>query len=142
MILVRMKLFLPLGILFMMFLASLPSCTHELTNVDTMDTVCFNTQIMPIMVGFCGKCHDGTMEGFSIKDTQSVLDLVTSPGDPRASTLYQVITDIRGENFMPPEGPLTQQNRTLIQLWIAQGGKKTMCDSSNRLIKGKAVTNP
>jgi len=56
-----------------------------------------------------------------MKDYQAVMQTVTAPGDPRACKLYQVITDVNGENMMPPDVPLSQYNRTLIQVWIAQG---------------------
>jgi cytochrome c5 len=53
------------------------------------------------------------------------------PGDPRGSKLYQVITDIYGEEMMPPDRPLTKEQRSVIQVWIAQGALETICDTGN-----------
>jgi cytochrome c5 len=73
-------------------------------------------------------CHDGSVEGFQVTDYQSVISYV-KPGDPRGSTLYKVITDINSENFMPPDGPLTLEQRSIIQVWIAQGAEEINCNS-------------
>jgi cytochrome c5 len=53
------------------------------------------------------------------------------PGDARGSLLYKVITDINAEHFMPPGRPLTQRQRTLIHLWIAQGALNNSCIESS-----------
>ena len=109
-------------------LSTLFSCTHDANLIEGMDTVCFESQIMPIMQTACGKagCHDGSAEGFIVTDYQSILQAVT-PNDPRGSKLYQVITDINGENMMPPDRPLTRDQRTLVQVWIAQGAMNKSC---------------
>ncbi len=49
------------------------------------------------------------------------MSMVNTPGDPRGSKLYQVLTDVNGENFMPPDHPISKEYRTLIEVWIAQG---------------------
>jgi hypothetical protein len=56
---------------------------------------------------------------------------MVTPGDPHGSKLYRVITSINGEDMMPPSQPLTKEQRTLIQIWIAQGANNTVCDGSN-----------
>ena len=85
-------LFLPL--IFTVF----PSCYHESLLIDDMDTVCFYGQVMPVLQTSCGiaGCHDGSQEGFLTASYNSVMQSVV-PGDPRGSKLYQVITDINGE---------------------------------------------
>jgi hypothetical protein len=111
---------------------SLPSCQHESNIIDDLDTVCFDTQILPILQTSCGMmgCHDGTEEGFLAADYQSIVESVI-PGDPRGSALYNVVTDINSENMMPPDLPLTLEQRTLIRVWIEQGARETTCTGNN-----------
>lgn len=124
-----LKIIIPLTWLPWLFLASLPSCTHEPENLEGLDTVCFDTQVLPIIQTSCGiaGCHDGSEEGFLAADYFSIMESVT-PGDARASELYKVITDINGENMMPPDRPLTQEQRNIIQVWIAQGAENSQCN--------------
>jgi len=111
---------------------SLSACYHEPLIIDDMDTVCFGAQVLPVLQSSCGitGCHDGSQEGFLAADYASIVRSVKS-GDPRGSKLYQVITDINGEEMMPPDMPLTQEQRTIIQVWIAQGALETTCEASN-----------
>ena len=112
--------------------AALPACHHEPLIIDDLDTVCFGAQVLPVLQGSCGiaGCHDGSQEGFLAADYASIVRSVKS-GDPRGSKLYQVITDINGEEMMPPDRPLTQEQRTIIQVWIAQDALETTCDTGN-----------
>lgn len=48
------------------------------------------------------------------------------PGNPDASTLYQAIIS-KWDNLMPPNQPLTKDNRTVIRVWIEQGAGHTVC---------------
>ncbi len=119
-------------ILFVIFsLLFHSSCTHEPVDFSQLDTVCFNSQIMPLIQNSCGitGCHDGVSaeEGFNATSYETILQVVT-PGNPKGSKLYHVITDIWSENFMPPDYPLSIVDRNLIQVWIAQGALKTVCD--------------
>jgi hypothetical protein len=111
-------------------LSTLFSCTHDTILIEGIDTVCFESQVMPIMQTSCGiaGCHDGSAEGFMATDYQSIMQAVT-PNDPRGSKLYQVITFISGENMMPPDRPLTTDQRSTIEVWIAQGANHTTCSS-------------
>lgn len=106
------------------------SCRHEPYGIESLDTVCFNTQIMPILQTSCGisGCHgSGSDEGdFEVKDYQSILKIV-KPYNASSSKLYRVITDINSEDFMPPNRPLPLEQRTQIMLWIEQGAKNTIC---------------
>lgn len=117
------------------------SCTHEPAGIEDLDPVCFDTQILPILQTSCGisGCHDGSGEEIRISDYNSVMEIVT-PGDPHGSKLYRVITSINGENLMPPKNPLTREQRTLIQLWIAQGAKNTTCGSGDGSSSGGCDT--
>jgi hypothetical protein len=106
------------------------SCRHEPYGVELLDTVCFNTQILPILQTSCGisGCHgNGSDEGdFEVEDFESIIEIV-KPYNASSSKLYQVITDINGENFMPPNRPLPKEMRTQIMVWIEQGAKNTIC---------------
>jgi len=114
------------GTLLCLLPALIPSCTHDPVGIQDLEKVYFNPQVYDILFRSCGMtgCHDGSAEGFLIKDTtdyQSIKDNYVVPGDPRGSKLYNVITDINGENMMPPDIALTKEQRTIIQVWIAQG---------------------
>lgn len=113
---------------------TIPSCSHDPVGIELLDTVCFNPAIMGIIQSSCGSngtigCHDGSIEGFSIYDTASIMAMV-KPGDPKGSKLYKVITDVNGENFMPPGHPISREYRTLIEVWIAQGAMQNKCSPS------------
>ena len=109
---------------------------HEPYGVNQLDTVCFNTQVFPILQTSCGinGCHDaGTAEAdFIAKDYESILSIV-EPFNSSKSTLYKVITDINSEELMPPDRPLSKNQRMLIMVWIEQGALNTICkqDSGN-----------
>lgn len=117
-------------VILILIMTGIPSCTHDPSGLEDLDTVCFDTEILPILQTSCGisGCHDGSGEEIRINDYHSVREIVI-PGDPRGSELYRVITSINGENLMPPEQPLSQVQRTLIQIWIAQGANNTVCGS-------------
>lgn len=121
-------------VLVALIAVSLPSCTHEPVGIDELDTVCYETQVLPILQTSCGitGCHasGSAAEGFDISSYESIMEAVV-PGDPRGSKLYSVITDINSENMMPPGNPLTREQRTVIQVWIAQGALKTLCAGGN-----------
>lgn len=109
-------------------------CQHDPVFVDETGEICFDQQILPLLQTSCGisGCHDaGTAsEGFAATDYASIMKIVT-PGDVKGSKLYNVITDINGENFMPPDNPLTQNQRMLIHLWIAGGAQETKCNQAS-----------
>jgi hypothetical protein len=108
--------------------AFLPSCTNEPSGIENMDIVCFDSRILPLLRTSCGMvgCHDTGQEGFSVTDYESVMKWVV-PGKPRSSELYTILIDIQGEEMMPPDQPLTKDQRMLIEVWIAQGAMHTTC---------------
>ncbi len=116
--------------IFLMEAFAFYSCTHDPVFINEMDTICFEKQILPVLQNSCGisGCHDAATaaEGFTASGYESIIQIV-SPGDVHASKLYQVITDIWSENMMPPDRPLTLEQRTAIHLWIAQGAQNTTC---------------
>jgi cytochrome c5 len=125
--------------IIIIFISCLPvtsfmSCRHEPVLLAELDTVCFKEQVLPVLQTSCAisGCHDnGTAsEEFVATSYESIIKAV-NPGDARSSLLYEVITDINAEHFMPPDRPLSQQQRTLIHIWIAQGALNNSCIESS-----------
>jgi cytochrome c5 len=118
------------AVLAVLIFVALSSCTHEPAAIDLMDPVCFDTQVLPILQTSCGMsgCHDGVSGegGFDASSYETVMDYV-SAGDPRGSKLYNIITKINGENMMPPDRPLSIEQRSIIEVWIAQGANNILC---------------
>jgi hypothetical protein len=104
------------------------SCTH-VANIVNIPEVCFTSDILPIFTSNCAisGCHDGGGQEshFSLSSYSNIIkDIV--PGNPDGSKLYQVIISKWG-NLMPPDKPLTLDNRRKIRVWIEQGAKETVC---------------
>lgn len=97
-------------------------CTHDPVIPDS-PAISFSEQIQPIVVANCGSagCHDGDEE-FSLWTYEEIAGKVT-PGDARASEIYKAMVALEGENAMPPNGPLSDQQINLIYSWIMQGAK-------------------
>lgn len=111
----------------------LPSCKHEPSSLSGLPTVCFEKDVQPALA-VCAKCHSSGKregEGFDPSSYTSIMRSVT-PGNPWKSKLYTIISSPNNPNMMPPKGydPITQTDRTMIELWILQGAKDTKCDST------------
>jgi uncharacterized membrane protein len=118
-----------------LLITQLQSCRHDPIGVGNLKEVCFEGDILPMLKNSCGMsgCHDGSSGNgrrFNVSDYQSVMKIVT-PGSAKNSQLYLVLGKVYG-NIMPPNPypPLSQENRTLIEVWIEQGAKDTKCDST------------
>jgi hypothetical protein len=104
------------------------SCTHE-PDLTGIPELCFEGDILPIFKNSCAisGCHDGSGESDLILNSyQNIMEGI-KPGDPSGSEIYRAITATSGENKMPPDQPLSADNRTLIRVWIEQGAKETTC---------------
>ncbi|OFX24318.1 MAG: hypothetical protein A2041_14135 [Bacteroidetes bacterium GWA2_31_9b] len=138
--------------LFLLFFLALyqsilffPSCKHEPDAFSNLDTICFETQVLPIMQISCGisSCHNASTAkaGFISTDYYSVMGAV-SPGNANGSELYKVITNINStEGMMPPDRPLSKEQRTIIHIWIEQGAKNLFC-SGDTTGHGGNIVNP
>ena len=107
------------------------SCKHE-PDISTMPQMCFNTQVLPIFQSNCAYsgCHDSHFEdGLILTDYTNIINAGITPGNAKNSKIYKVITDNYG-NFMPPKNPLSEQQRQIIELWINQGAKNTICSDT------------
>lgn len=103
------------------------ACKHDPVGIDQLDTVCFQSQILPTIKTSCGYtgCHSEGA-GFSLTNYSEIRNIVT-PGNAAKSKLYKVITAVNGVIMMPPSRPLSKEQRTQIMVWIEQGAKNTSC---------------
>jgi hypothetical protein len=102
------------------------ACRHEPIGIESLDTVCFESQVRPIIQTSCNMsgCHNGEEE-FKLDSYSDIMSIV-KPGNAGKSELYQVITAVNG-TLMPPNRPLSKEQRTFIMVWIEQGAKNTTC---------------
>jgi hypothetical protein len=99
------------------------------------DTVYFQNTILPLLQSSCGTigCHDpGTAtERIILTDYQNIMnsDIIT-PGNPRNSDLYEVITETDPDKIMPPppNAALTAEQKNAVFIWIQQGALDNYCD--------------
>lgn len=123
------KIYLSLGLIFVLTTLSwVSSCTHDATLTE-MPEVCFEGDILPIFNNSCALagCHDGQGESDLILNSYLSISHAVVPGDPYTSKVYESIIATMGEKRMPPDQPLSLDNRTLIRIWIEQGAKLTVC---------------
>jgi hypothetical protein len=104
------------------------SCTHD-ADLSNMPEICFKRDVQLVIGNNCAiaSCHDGTGEAMPLTDYTQISREVVA-GNPNGSPLYQAITATWGENKMPPDQPLSQDNRTIIRVWIEQGAQEVKCD--------------
>jgi hypothetical protein len=123
------------------------SCTHE-ADISGIREICFEGEVLPIFKNSCAisGCHDGSGESDLILDNYLDISHAVVPGNPNSSKVYKAITSTWGENKMPPDQPLTQDNRTLIRIWIEQGALLTICpeitDTGGTSSDGNTYVNP
>lgn len=118
------------SIVLMFLIFQLQSCKHDPANISNLPIVCFS-EIQPIL-SECSRCHSGSSKGgggFNPTNYASIMKSV-KPGNPWGSKLYTIISSPNNPNMMPPKGndPVSEADRTLIEIWILQGAKET-CDS-------------
>jgi len=109
------------------------SCKHDPQGLDQLDTICYNTMVAPMLVAQCSKCHGASdPKGDLVIDGEfnNVIKLV-KPGDPWASELYNIVSSPNNPNMMPPNKPLSKNQLTILEVWIAQGAKNTICSPTN-----------
>ncbi|MGA2405315.1 MAG: c-type cytochrome domain-containing protein [Bacteroidales bacterium] len=123
------KIYLSLALLIILTTFSwFTSCTH-LTDIANIPEICFTGDVLPIFINNCAisGCHDGGgRESRMALNNYADISQAVVPGNPNGSRLYQAIITKWG-NMMPPKQPLSEQNRTIIRLWIEQGAAQTVC---------------
>ncbi len=130
----HLKSIFTLGLTILFLVGSLTavffSCKHDPRGIDQLDTICFETQILPIFLTSCAlpDCHDspGEESQYVFTDYNNILEAVT-PGEPMKSSAYTSLISAGEEGIMPPDQPLSKQNRTLIRVWIEQGALNENC---------------
>jgi hypothetical protein len=116
----------------MIVLTGMFSCRHDSDEINLFKDVCFDTEVLPIFKASCGKpgCHDQAGESGYILTSFPEIQKAVVPGKPEASPAYKsLFKKWSGEGMMPPNQPLSETNRTIIRIWIAQGAKNTKCDT-------------
>ncbi len=105
------------------------SCQHNPDLSSDLPEICFEKEVLPIFLNNCSNtgCHDGTGESGLILDNYLSISHAVEPGNPSQSEIYRAITARSGEGRMPPDMPLTLENRTIVRLWIEQGAILTVC---------------
>jgi hypothetical protein len=107
------------------------SCTSDPSDIGSLREVCFDAEVLPIFQTGCAVsgCHDATAaDGYRLDSYASIMKGI-QPFDAFASTIYRPIIST-GEDRMPPEVPLTLEERMLIRVWIDQGAARTVCGDS------------
>lgn len=103
------------------------ACTHN-ADISGLPEVCFTSDVLPVFLYNCtmANCHDGSGESeFPLRTYSEIMEGIT-PGNPGSSEIYRTITAKWGGR-MPPDQPLSLENRTLIRVWIEQGAIETTC---------------
>jgi len=121
------KIYLSLSFLILFAVFSwITSCSH-VSNIANLPEVCFTSDILPIFTSNCAisGCHDGVgRESRRAMNTYTDIVRDITPGNPNASNIYQVIISKWG-NMMPPNKPLSIDNREKIRIWIEQGAAES-----------------
>jgi hypothetical protein len=123
------KIYLSLALMITITTISwISSCTHD-AKISDLPEICFDRDVLPIFQNNCAisRCHDGGGESHMALDNYSDIVRTVVPYNPGASRSYKAIIATWGENKMPPSQPLTQDNRTVIRVWIEQGAGSTTC---------------
>lgn len=122
------KIYLSLTLILLLTIFSwFTSCSH-VADIANIPEVCFTGDILPIFRTNCAisGCHNGGGESETSLYTYTDIIRDITPGNPDASKLYQTIISKWGA-LMPPDKPLSLENRTKIRLWIEQGANQTTC---------------
>lgn len=112
------------------------------------DSVCFNTQILPLIVNNCATtgCHDATsrVEGLNLTNYSAIRKMV-NPTTMKGSLLS--VAQSTGRNRMPPPpmAPMDTTAINLIKKWMTQGALNRVCtdagcDSSNVTYNSKIAS--
>lgn len=137
------KIYISLVILLILTTASwITSCTHN-ADISNLPEICFERDVLPIYKNNCAKpgCHDGTGEAGTFNNYTDISQSVV-PGNPNSSRSYQAIITTWGEIKMPPDQPLSLEQRTTIRLWIEQGAKEIACPAIVFAPEGRTTINP
>lgn len=104
------------------------ACTHK-ADISELPEICFERDVLPVFRNSCAisGCHDGQGESDLILGNYLDISHAVNPGRPFDSEVYKSIIATWGEERMPPDQPLSLENRTIIRVWIEQGALLTIC---------------
>ncbi len=120
------------------------SCIHS-ADISDLPEVCFERDVLPVFQNSCAitGCHDGQGESDLVLNNYLDISHAVNPGRPFDSEVYKAIISTWGENKMPPDQPLSLDNRTIIRVWIEQGALLTICpESGGNGTGGEPYVNP
>jgi hypothetical protein len=130
------KIYLSLSLLIIFFTLSwISSCTHK-ADINGTYSPCIQ-EVSLIINSSCVyfksgsttiHCHDGLGEAERrLDDVAFYRASFDTLKNPYSNPVYKAITAKWGENKMPPSGPLSLENRTIIRLWIEHGADTIPC---------------
>ncbi len=125
------RMLLSAGLIFILLISGrMCSCTHDAL-LDNIPEICFDRDVLPVFLNSCAikGCHDGTGESGFLNSYTTIINGVV-PGKPYSSPIYTSLISTWGENKMPPDRPISVENRIKIRLWIEQGATQTTCPQS------------
>ena len=108
-----------------------PPPPPDTTHCDTCaaGVISFTYDVQPILVSNCAKsgCHDpiSHKHGLVITSYAQIM-ATTDAGQGLNSNFWQSMTN-SGDDLMPPGGPLTAAQLSIIRQWLLQGAQNTTC---------------
>jgi hypothetical protein len=137
---------LSFNVLFFLFLLAFLSCYHTADlSVEppkpappgtefkcSHDTIYFQNSVYPVILSGCAKsgCHDqATQKADVVLENYTDIYRLIVPFDPQSSTLYIMLFS-NSDGRMPPDAPLSLDQKSIIYWWIKQGGYNNRCDST------------
>jgi hypothetical protein len=97
------------------------ACKHDNADLSGLPKVCYNE--VSAVYSICSKCHTGGEQDFS--SYEGIMRGIT-PYEPLKSEYYTILVS-EWMQIMPPDKPLSQEQRMLVRLWIEQGADSTTC---------------
>lgn len=109
------------------FVVTPPTGSNPSTGTTASDTVCFNTEVLPLYVSYCGSagCHDvaSHRDGVITTNYAYIMSGISAKNVSK-SEYYTVI----GDEMPPKSSPqLTTAHIATIKKWIEQGALNTNC---------------
>lgn len=115
-------------------ICNLANLTTAAPAVTTTGAICFDTQVLPIIVSNCASsgCHDAKSkkDGYDLTSYATITQKGIVAGDASKSKIYKSMIDT-GEDRMPPAGPIASEKINIIKEWINQGAKNITCQGTN-----------
>ncbi len=97
------------------------------------DSVCFNTQVLPLFVANCAMsgCHDAIAhkDGYNFTTYHGIRSGVV-PFQQDAGKVMKALKETDQDKMMPPAGQLPSSQIALIQKWITQGALERNCENA------------